>query len=58
MPAGWRVLATAGDGRVVAAERDDGRRIALLFRPESVNSLRGGAGRRILRAAVERLCTR
>lgn len=55
VPDGWRVLARAEDGRVLAAAHGGARRIAFLFRPDSVLSAAGRAGLRALRLALEEL---
>jgi len=55
LPAGWRASAVSGEGWVLAAEDAGGGACALLFRPDSVLSLRGGAGRRALQASLEQL---
>lgn len=55
LPAGWKASALSGEGWVLAAEDAGGGACALLFRPDSVLSLRGGAGRRALQASLEQL---
>lgn len=53
LPPGWRAAALSNDGWVLAAQRDDGSACAVLFRPDSVLSMRDGAGRRAIVAALE-----
>jgi anthranilate synthase len=51
MPKGWFESAVSDDGWVLAAENDAARACVLLFRPDSVLSLRRDAGKRALQAA-------
>jgi len=53
LPRGWRVAALSDEGWVLAAQRDDGRACAVLFRPDSILSLRDSAGQRAIAAALE-----
>ncbi len=54
LSARWRPALVGPGGWVIAAERADTRQIVLLCRPDSVQSLKADAGRRLLRAALER----
>lgn len=51
LPAGWTVAAIGTDRRVVAAVSDHGQ-VALVCRPDSVLSMRGDVGLRMLDAAL------
>ena len=51
LPANWIESAVSEDGWVLAAQHRDQRVCALLFRPDSMLSLRGAAGMRALQAA-------
>lgn len=51
LPANWLESAVSEEGWVLAAQRRDGGACALLFRPDSVLSLHGGAGKHALQAA-------
>jgi anthranilate synthase len=53
LPPGWTLLARGEDGRVVAACHAARRIVALAFRPDALRSLRHGAGRRALVAALQ-----
>jgi anthranilate synthase len=53
LPRGWTAAAVTDEGFVLAAEKEGA--CALLFRPDSVLSLRGDTGLRALRAALARL---
>ncbi len=53
LPAPWQVIARGDDGRVVAALHEDDRIVALAFRPDSVLSLRRGAGVTALRLSLQ-----
>ena len=55
LPRGWRASAVSRAGWVLAAEHRERAACALLFRPDSVLSLRGASGVRALRAALLRL---
>ena len=55
LPCGWRATAVSPDGWTIAAESVGDRQIVILCRPDSVQSMRGDAGRRILRAALEKV---
>lgn len=55
LPVGWTVALASTEGWVIAAERRERRQIAILCRPDSVQSLKANAGRRLLRAALESL---
>lgn len=55
LPAGWNASALTPHGHVIAAERDSPRACALLFRPDSVLSLRAGTGMRAIESALARL---
>lgn len=52
IPPGWRASAVSREGWVLAAEHRERPACALLFRPDSVLSLRGATGVRALRAAL------
>ncbi|MCC6210994.1 MAG: chorismate-binding protein [Burkholderiales bacterium] len=51
LPEGWSESAVSAEGWVLAAENHAARACVLLFRPDSVLSLRRDAGRRALQAA-------
>ena len=52
LPAGWALLASGADGRVVAACHAQRRVLALAFRPDALRSLQQAAGQRALVAAL------
>ncbi len=53
LPASWVESAVSEDGWVLAAQHIEGRTCALLFRPDSVLSLRAGCGKHALASALE-----
>jgi anthranilate synthase len=55
LPRGWRPAATTADGYVLAAENAEASACALLFRPDSILSLRAGAGVHAIESALARL---
>ena len=52
LPANWRAAALTSEGWVLAAWAVDRPQVALLCRPDSVQSMKNEAGRRLLRAAL------
>ena len=52
LSAGWTALAVSADGWLLAAANEASRRCALFFRPDSVLSLKGGTGARVLALAL------
>lgn len=53
LAAGWAPTAVSDEGWLLAAQHEATRRCALLFRPDSVLSLRAAAGVKALAAALE-----
>ena len=58
LPSNWKASLICREGWVIAAERLDLPQIVVLCRPDSVQSLKAEAGRRLLRTALDRLAGR
>ncbi len=56
LPDGWRAALTTEEGWVLAASSKKRRQVALFCRPDSVQSSKHGAGRRLVHASLEWLC--
>ncbi len=52
LPLTWRAVLVSAEGWVLAASAVDRPHVALLCRPDSVQSMKGDAGRRLLHAAL------
>lgn len=52
LPPGWRALVSTAEGWVLAARSTRKPQVAVLCRPDSVQSLRDDSGRRLLNAAL------
>ncbi len=52
LPASWRGLVSTAEGWVIAARSMHKPQVAILCRPDSVQSLKGDAGRRLVHAAL------
>ena len=52
LPANWQAAAVTQQGWVLAASCVDRPQVAILCRPDSVQSMKGESGRRLLRAAL------
>lgn len=58
LPAGWRPVLMSEEGWVIAAQSEAFPQVAILCRPDSVQSMPAEAGRRILRAALDWMADR
>jgi hypothetical protein len=53
LPARWHAGVVTSEGWVLAAWANDRPQVAILCRPDSVQSMKGDAGKRLLRAALD-----
>jgi anthranilate synthase len=58
LPPGWKAVLVSTEGWILAAQSEHLAQAVILARPDSVQSIRDDAGRRILRAALDWLAMR